>query len=258
MGSDEAMVKATSNSSGKKTVGHRLTVSGPSGGFTGEGQAGSQTASPAPQAFAKWVRGADADRRAAILDTADDVFLEVGFQAASMSEIAARLGGSKGTLYNYFPSKEDLFIACVQRHCESFRAQMSALIEAGGDFQETLTRVGRRYVEFVGSDETVRKFRMIVAEADRAPELTRAFYETGPARGAASLAAYLESTMESGLLMKTDAVSAAQIFLNLCQNRLFKARLCNAEQAPTEAAIKRDVAEAVRIFMAAYGAPKQL
>src|SRR5262249_44291198 len=127
----------------------------------------------------------------------------------------------------------------------------------GGDLEDTLTQVGRRYVEFVGSDETVRKFRMIVAEADRAPDLTRAFYETGPARGAAALAAYLETAMQTGVLMKTDAFRAAQIFLNLCQNRLFKARLCNAEPAPDEKTIKRDVAEAVRIFMAAYGAPKK-
>src|SRR5262249_45019066 len=152
--------------------------------------------------------------------------------------------------------KEDLFIACVARHCDNFRAQMSALIEAGGDIEGTLTRVGRRYVEFVTSDETVRKFRMIVAEADRAPALTRAFYETGPARGAASLAAFLEGAIQSGALNRTDATRAAYVFLNLCQNRLFKARLCNAEPAPGKAAIKRDVAEAVRIFMAAYGATK--
>ena len=151
------MVKAATTSPGKQSVGRRPAASSPEA-----------TQADAP-AFAKWVRGADADWRASILDTADEIFLEAGFQAASMSEIAARLGGSKGTLYNYFSSKEDLFIACVKRHCENFRAQMSALIEAGGDLESTLTRVGRRYVEFVGSDDTVRKFRMIVAEAERVP-----------------------------------------------------------------------------------------
>ena len=50
-------------------------------------------------------------RRELILDVAQDVFLEEGFAAASMSTIAARLGGSKGTLYNYFRSKDELFAA---------------------------------------------------------------------------------------------------------------------------------------------------
>lgn len=238
------MVKAATSGPGKKSVGRAAPASRPA-------------PQPEAPAFAKWVRGADADRRMAILDTADDVFLEVGFQAASMSEIAARLGGSKGTLYNYFPSKDDLFIACVSRHCETFRTQMSDLIEAGGELEATLTGVGRRYVEFVGSDETVRKFRMIVAEAERVPHMARAFYETGPVRGAEALGAYLENAMQSGVLIKTDPLRAAYVFLNLCQNRLFKARLCNAEPAPDGATIKRDVAEAVRIFMAAFGAAKK-
>src|SRR5258708_22025925 len=56
-------------------------------------------------------------RREAILDVAQDVFLEEGFANASMSTIAARLGGSKGTLYNYFKSKDDLFNAYVERRC---------------------------------------------------------------------------------------------------------------------------------------------
>ena len=56
-------------------------------------------------------------RREAILDVAQEVFLEEGFAAASMSTIAARLGGSKGTLYNYFRSKDELFKAYVERRC---------------------------------------------------------------------------------------------------------------------------------------------
>lgn len=220
----------------------------------GKVEAAPHAAGEGPTApFAKWVRGADAERRQTILDCADEVFLDVGYQAASMSEIAQRLGGSKGTLYNYFPSKQDLFMACVARHCERFRAQMSVLIEAGGDVRETLTRVGRRFVEFVSSDETVRKFRMIVAEADRSPEIGQRFYETGPQQGAQSLAAYLTGAMERGELKRTDPLLAAYVFTNLCQSRLFKARLCNAEPAPDKATIERDVAQAVRIFLAAYG-----
>ena len=112
-------------------------------------------------------------------------------------------------------------------------------------------------VDDSSSDETVRKFRMIVAEAERVPHMARAFYETGPARGAESLSNYLEHAVQSGVLIKTDAKRAAYVFLNLCQNRLFKARLCNAEPEPDGATITRDVAEAVRIFVAAFAAPKR-
>ena len=201
---------------------------------------------------AKKARGSDAERRAAIMDSAEDIFLEVGFQAASMSAIAARLGGSKGTLYNYFESKEELFLACVARHCEHLHEAMSSLLVEGGDLRDTLTKMGHRYVEFVSSDATVAKFRMIVAEADRVPDMARKFYETGPARGVARLSAYLNGAMNEGLLRKADPERAAQHFLALCQNRLSKSRLCNYEAAPSKKLIERDVEDAVHIFMAGY------
>ena len=57
-------------------------------------------------------------RRQAILDVAAEVFREHGFEHASMSEMTARLGGSKSTLYSYFASKEELFLEVmhVNRH----------------------------------------------------------------------------------------------------------------------------------------------
>jgi AcrR family transcriptional regulator len=201
------------------------------------------------------IRGGDSERRTAILDCAETVFLEHGFQGASMSAIAARLGGSKGTLYNYFAGKDDLFLACALRHCQSLHEQMSSLIAEGGDLIETLTRLGRRHLEFITSDDLVRRFRLIVAEAERAPDLVRTFYDTGPARGAEMIAAYLERAMEAGAVRRADPVRAAHHFIGLCSNRLWKARLCNSAPAPDAAAIEDDVGDAVRVFVAAYGAP---
>src|SRR5882757_6223376 len=57
------------------------------------------------------------ERRDHILDVARDAFLSTGYADTSMSAIAARLGGSKGTLYNYFKSKDELFNAYVERRC---------------------------------------------------------------------------------------------------------------------------------------------
>src|SRR5690349_13468128 len=109
-----------------------------------------------PEALpAKKARGGDAERRSAIMDCAEDIFL-----------------------------------ACVARHCEELHEAMSSLLVEGSDLRETLAKMGRRYVEFVSSDATVAKFRMIVAEADRVPEMARTFYETGPARGVARLSTY--------------------------------------------------------------------
>ncbi len=193
-------------------------------------------------------------RREAILDVAQDVFLEEGFAAASMSTIAARLGGSKGTLYNYFKSKDDLFNAYVERRC-LWQAEAVSL-KPDETPLEALNRVARAYLAFVTDDLTLRNFRLVVAEAERSPDISRIFYEAGPARGLERMAAFLSDLQAAGLLdLGGDAVGAAGDFLGLIQYRYFKARLCNYIPAPTAAEIEAQSARAVRIFLRAYGAP---
>src|SRR5260221_4043992 len=113
------------------------------------------------------------ERRAAILDIAMNEFLAAGYAATSMSSIAARIGGSKATLYNYFSSKEELFEACVTARCEQLQAIIYEVEAEGGDFRASLQRVGERFLALILSDDAIATFRLVVAEAGRFPELGR-------------------------------------------------------------------------------------
>ncbi|MDC7683368.1 TetR/AcrR family transcriptional regulator [Asticcacaulis sp. BYS171W] len=200
-------------------------------------------------------RGDKDARREAILDVASDIFLEGGFDAASMSAIAARVGGSKGTLYNYFKSKEELFEAFVQRHCALHANLIDILIEAEtGNYRETLTHWGQRYLKVVTSDLTQRNFRVIMAVAERWPESGRRFYENGPLRGIKNVAAFLQKGVEAGEYRIDDTLQAASQFIALCQNRYQKARFLNYMPEPTDDEIVREVEAALRTFYAAFGA----
>jgi AcrR family transcriptional regulator len=171
-----------------------------------------------------------------------------------MSTIAARLGGSKGTLYNYFKNKEELFAAYVVRHCAWQRDAMFEIGSEPGDIRQALTKVGRTYLSIVLSDFSMANFRVIVAEAQRTPEIGHAFYEAGPRSGAKLLGAILQKAIDGGQLEIDDPVHAAHQFIGLCQNRMLKARLCRAMDAPTPDEIDREVLPAVKVFLAAYGA----
>src|SRR5271170_7231779 len=86
-------------------------------------------------------------RREAILEVARQVFFEEGYAAASMSTIAARLGGSKGTLYNYFKSKEELFAAYIRETCARMGGSVFDLPDPAtgadaADVERTLTDLG--------------------------------------------------------------------------------------------------------------------
>src|SRR5579863_5832146 len=111
------------------------------------------------------------ERRETIVSIAHEAFLSNGYAGTSMSAIAAKLGGSKGTLYNYFCSKEELFAAVIERKCEQFlRALYDAEVE-GGDLREALMHAAKRVIELALADDTIATHRLVVAECGRFPEI---------------------------------------------------------------------------------------
>src|SRR5579863_10433780 len=112
--------------------------------------------STVPESGAESVRG-DAKRRA-ILEVAREVFLAQGYAATSMSEIAAKVGGSKGTLYNYFRSKEELFAAFMADTCQGQAAaafDRFAPIGEGRGVRDSLIELGLSLMEFLLLDEMI-------------------------------------------------------------------------------------------------------
>jgi AcrR family transcriptional regulator len=193
-------------------------------------------------------------RREAIIDVARSVFCEEGFAAASMSSIAARLGGSKGTLYNYFKSKEELFAAYVQGECGRFA---EGIFEGADcpDIAARLALIGRRFLGHLMSDWAVRVFQLVVAEAHRTPELARVFYDAGPAVALDRLRQMLEEARERGEIVAADCETAAEQFMALCRSGLHFRYSLNLIERPSEAEIRATIDEAVRFFMARYGKP---
>ena len=191
-------------------------------------------------------------RRELILDVAQGVFLEEGFANASMSTIAARLGGSKGTLYNYFKSKDELFNAYVERRC-LWQDEIFALPTQNETPDETLRRIGRAYLTRVLTDFNLRNFRLISAEAERSPDIGLIFYNAGPRLGAERVGELLAGMARAGHLDIDDPLDAAHQFLGLVQNRYFKARLCNAIPELTKQQVEDEAAFAARTFLRAFG-----
>lgn len=192
------------------------------------------------------------ERREHILKVAREVFFEQGYTAASMSTIAARLGGSKGTLYNYFKSKEELFEAQVRDSCGQ-AADRILEASAEGEPVETLTRLGEQYLQHLYRESTVQMFRILIAEAQRSPELARVFYEVGPARGQKGLQDYLEAANARGALKIPDCALASEQLLSLCKGRTHLLFLLNLTPPLTPEQIRVHIAHAVAAFMKLYG-----
>ena len=196
------------------------------------------------------------ERRDTILKIAGEVFYEQGFAGASMSEIAARLGGSKGTLYNYFVSKDELFEAFVRERCGAFWEQVFSFA-AGEELpvREVLTLVGE--AAFGTLDESlVRLIRILIAESQRSPHMSRIFFDTGPDAKAHRLAGYLERAKARGEIDAPDCLMAARQFLALFRGGYYFERLLNLVGPEDTPRARKEIAAAVDMFMAAYARPR--
>ncbi|MDB5720281.1 MAG: TetR/AcrR family transcriptional regulator [Alphaproteobacteria bacterium] len=189
------------------------------------------------------------DRRKAILLAARSSFMDNGYAATSMSAIAAELGGSKTTLWAYFPSKEELFSAVLEEEIGRFRAALLATLELHGSLEDTLTRFCTALLAKIGAPDSIRLHRIVAAEAGRFPELGRIFYERAPRQTQQRLAAFLDSAMQRGELRGANPLLAAQQLLALLQARLYTFRLWNVGEAVD---LDSDVAAAVDTFLRAY------
>jgi TetR/AcrR family transcriptional repressor of mexJK operon len=193
------------------------------------------------------------ERRTAIVDIAHAAFLADGYAATSMSTIAAKVGGSKATLYNYFSSKEELFIAVVSRKCEHMQSLLYDAQVESGDFRSALQNFGEHFIALVLQEESVATYRMVMAECERFPELGRAFYDTGMKQGRARLAEYFEEAIAAGDLRNCDSVLMANYFFDLCMSGIHTRKLWNIQPPLSPEDIHNNVARAIAVFMAAFG-----
>jgi AcrR family transcriptional regulator len=191
-------------------------------------------------------------RREGIIEIALRVFLAEGFSAASMSTIAAQVGGSKATLYNYFPSKEELFAAVIQRFSERNADVLAAIDLQTGDFRAALKRFGISILRLMISDDVIAMHRLVTAEATRFPEIGEAYYQAGVNTGKKKLVGRFEAMMEAGHIRRADPQVAAQHFFDLCLSGLYRYRLWNIGAPPTDAEIEINIERAVNTFMDGY------
>jgi AcrR family transcriptional regulator len=192
-----------------------------------------------------------ADRRRAILEVAERSFRERGFADTSMSTIAAELGGSKTTLWTYFPSKDALFAAVIDSKIETFEAKLNeALIPAGGT-EAALARFGLVFLNKILDPQSMSLHRLIVAETERFPQIGEAFAVRGPDRVRQRLCRYMEQEMAAGRLRTGDPLVATRQFIGLLQSGCYLDRVWRPTRPPITR-IEDDVALAVDSFRRAW------
>jgi len=194
----------------------------------------------------------------AIRDAATEIFLRSGFLGTSMDVVALHSAVSKQTVYQHFANKETLFIEIVTAMTD---AAGDAVLEAApvladdGDVGEYLRAYAYRQLTSVLTPRVMQLRRLVIGEVGRFPELARVLYERGPQRAITAIAITFEHLAERGLLEMDDtALAASQFNWLVMAAPLNEAMLLGDDAIPKPPALRRHVAHAVRLFLAAYGA----
>ncbi|MDG4830090.1 TetR/AcrR family transcriptional regulator [Solwaraspora sp. WMMD1047] len=208
--------------------------------------------SPAPSAYHQRVAQ---EKRALIVRAATELFLELGYDRASLARVADRAGVSKATLFKQFPTKAALFDAIV---IESWAEKDVADVPPAGDLAAGLTVLGRRYASLLRQPEMTDLFRIVIAELPRFPELAKAHFAQGKLPYFESVRSYLMAETHAGTADITDPEMAATQFLGMISNYLFWPSLLLPDWTVTPARTTAVVDEAVRTMVVRYGTDVQL
>ncbi len=191
-------------------------------------------------------------KRKTIVDMAAEVFRGVGFERASMSEICRRIGCSKATIYNYFPSKELLFFEVMQQTNEAETMAIHHVLDhATKDIAEALRYFGEGLLSLIYSPDVIAARRLVISNFGDG-ELGRTCFELGPKRSMNAVSEFLSVSMDKGKLRQCDPVVATLHLRGLLESELLDGFIFRIESDFSSQRIKGIVERAVTVFMAGY------
>ncbi len=195
---------------------------------------------------------ATALRRKAFVEAARALFFANGYAGTTMSSIASKVGGSKTTLWTYFPSKEDLFAAVVDGIVEQYGDALTIELPLDEPVPDVLRSFGTVLMTKLTAAPLLSLYRLVVGEADRFPHLAEMFYDRGPRRGKARAAAWMAEKMARGEVRTGDPMRAVQQFAGLCQSGLYQFAVLNLPEARDHSRLQEEVDAAVDTFYRAW------
>lgn len=205
--------------------------------------------------------GRTARKRRAIIEAAAEVFLQHGYLGASMDQVAARAAVSKQTVYKQFADKEHLFAEIILGTTAGLGDELArayAQLDDAADAEEVrpaLHQLARQLHASLAQPDVLRLRRLVIAEADRFPDVSGTWFERAFHPSLVLLGAALDRMAGRGLLRELpDPTLAGYQFAGLVMykpmNRMMFAG--TGAQEPAEQ-LEHIAASAVDVFLAAYG-----
>jgi AcrR family transcriptional regulator len=191
------------------------------------------------------------EKRQEIVAVARDVFRQKGYAEASMAEISARLGGSKGTLYSYFSSKEELFLSVMLDMAHRTAGPILGELETASDMKAGLGPFMHKLMQAMCSAELIDFRRMLIGEAGRT-QLGKLMFEQGPKQYLQTFADLFEAEVRAGRFRDVDPWRAAMHMQSLGMGAPVAWVLEGIIEKPSDEELAQAAQAATDVFLRAY------
>jgi TetR/AcrR family transcriptional repressor of mexJK operon len=202
--------------------------------------------------------GRSARKHREIVEAATLLFMKMGYDGTSMEDIAAKAGVSKQTVYKHFADKKQLFsdiVLATTSQVDRVVALVAGPLAETLDLKKDLSLLGRQFIAALMDPHLLRLRRLVIAIADRMPELGRTWYEQGFERVLSTLSTSFAELSRRNLLSLEDSLIAAHHFVGLLLwIPVNQAMFTGSDKPYTKTALDRYADAAVSAFLAAYSA----
>ncbi|MGR8935937.1 MAG: TetR/AcrR family transcriptional regulator [Gammaproteobacteria bacterium] len=192
-------------------------------------------------------------KRQTILAAAKQAFLAHGYSGVTMEAIAEAAPVSKPTLYNHFRSKQELFAAVIAGQCETLLSTLANVQTELCNPAAGLKAIAGAFVELIYADESLRLYRLLIAEQQHFPELGELVYRSGPEPVLRQLSAYLAELETRGALHIADVESASRLFIGMLKGDEHFRCLLGLQSGLSDTEKQRLIDAAVALFLRGHG-----
>ncbi|MGP3955237.1 TetR/AcrR family transcriptional regulator C-terminal domain-containing protein [Nonomuraea sp. 3N208] len=205
--------------------------------------------------------GRTARKRRAILNAATEVFLRHGYLGASMDEVAARAAVSKQTVYKQFEDKEHLFaeiiLGTTVQLVEGLAQAYANTLDEAADVRQAFRDLARRLLDSLTQPDVLQLRRLVIAEADRFPDVSAAWFEGAFHPALVLLGESMTQLADRGMLRELpDPTLAAYQFAGLVMYKpMNQVMFAGTAARPAADELEHIADRAAEVFLAAYGRP---
>ena len=191
------------------------------------------------------------ERGLMILNSAQELFFNKGFDETSLEMIINKAGGSRRSIYNEFGDKQGLLMAVIQRQV-TVQTEIFTTIDRNLAAKVALNKVCFEFVKGMLSPELMSLFRLVVQQVVKFPQLGEMIYQKGPLAGILPLTDYLKHLAEEKIIVADDFQFSAQMLIEMAKGPLHTRSLLLPDKIATDEEIEHQVAQAVEIFLNAH------